>query len=120
MSFSFFAFDSRFFWEDVYNYNDWIIQLNVRTLKYRLVDEPDVTVLDQGGVTLRITSVYAFTLEGEPEDSPVGYRVGFSLVSKREKPVHLFLRCVGINGRCDSMDYIHIYSEFDKKAEVTF
>lgn len=38
MSFSFFAFDSRFFWEDVYNYNDWIIQLNVRTLKYRLVD----------------------------------------------------------------------------------
>ena len=88
--------------------------------KYRLVDEPDVTVLDQGGVTLRITSVYAFTLEGEPEDSPVGYRVGFSLVSKREKPVHLFLRCVGINGRCDSMDYIHIYSEFDKKAEVTF
>lgn len=38
MSFDFFAFDSRFFWEDVYNYNDWVIQLNVRTLKYRLVD----------------------------------------------------------------------------------
>lgn len=38
MSFSFFAFDSRFFWEDVYNYNGWIIQLNVRTLKYRLID----------------------------------------------------------------------------------
>ena len=38
MSFSFFAFDSRFFWEDVYNYNGWIIQLNVRTLKYRLLD----------------------------------------------------------------------------------
>lgn len=38
MNLTFFAFDSRFFWEDVYNYNDWIIQLNVRTLKYRLVD----------------------------------------------------------------------------------
>ena len=38
MSFNFFAFNSRFFWEDVYNYNDWTIQLNVRTLKYRLVD----------------------------------------------------------------------------------
>jgi hypothetical protein len=38
MSFSFFAFGSRFFWEDVYNYNGWIIQLNVRTLKYRLLD----------------------------------------------------------------------------------
>lgn len=38
MSFSFFALSSRFFWEDVYNYNDWVIQLNVRTLKYRLID----------------------------------------------------------------------------------
>lgn len=38
MSFNFFAFDNRFFWEDVYNYNDWVIQLNVRTLKYRLID----------------------------------------------------------------------------------
>ena len=88
--------------------------------KYTLIDEPGVTVLDQSGVTLRITSIYAITLEGEPEESPVGYRVGFLLVSKREKPVHLFLRCVGINGRCDSMDYIYIYSQFDKKAEVSF
>lgn len=38
MNLTFFAFDSRFFWEDVYNYNDWVIQLNVRTLKYRLID----------------------------------------------------------------------------------
>jgi len=38
MSFDFFAFNSRFFWEDVYNYNGWVIQLNVRTLKYRVVD----------------------------------------------------------------------------------
>lgn len=38
MSFDFFAFNSRFFWEDVYNYNDWVIQMNVRTLKYRVVD----------------------------------------------------------------------------------
>lgn len=38
MSFNFFAFNSRFFWEDVYNYNNWVIQLNVRTLKYRLID----------------------------------------------------------------------------------
>ena len=43
MSFDFFAFDSRFFWEDVYNYNDWVIQLNVRTLKYRLVDPLSVS-----------------------------------------------------------------------------
>ncbi|MBQ8481905.1 MAG: hypothetical protein IJ532_05175 [Alphaproteobacteria bacterium] len=42
MSFTFFAFDSRFFWEDVYNYNGWIIQLNVRTLKYRLLDSYSV------------------------------------------------------------------------------
>lgn len=38
MSFDFFTFNSRFFWEDVYNHDGWVIQLNVRTLKYRLVD----------------------------------------------------------------------------------
>lgn len=38
MGFTFFAFDSRFFWEDVYNHQGWVIQQNVRTLKYRLVD----------------------------------------------------------------------------------
>lgn len=38
MCFNFFVSNSRFFWEDVYNYNNWVIQLNVRTLKYRLVD----------------------------------------------------------------------------------
>lgn len=38
MSFAFFTLNSLFFWEDVYNYDNWVIQLNVRTLKYRLLD----------------------------------------------------------------------------------
>lgn len=38
MSFDFFTLNSQFFWEDVYNYDGWVIQLNVRTLKYRLLD----------------------------------------------------------------------------------
>ncbi len=38
MKFDFFTLGGRFFWEDVFNYQDWIIQRNVRTQKHRLID----------------------------------------------------------------------------------
>ncbi len=38
MKFDFFTFGGRFFWEDVFNYQNWVIQRHVRTKKYRLLD----------------------------------------------------------------------------------
>lgn len=38
MKFMFFTLGGRLFWEDVYNFQNWIIQKNVRTLNYRLLD----------------------------------------------------------------------------------
>lgn len=48
MSFTFFTFNSRFFWQDVYNFQGWVIQLNVRTLKFRLID-PFYVCRESGG-----------------------------------------------------------------------
>lgn len=42
MQFDFFTFGGRFFWEDVYNYQNWVIQRNTRTKKYRLLDSHDI------------------------------------------------------------------------------
>lgn len=38
MKFDFFTFGGRFFWEDVFNYQNWVIQRHIRTQKYRLLD----------------------------------------------------------------------------------
>ncbi len=38
MKFDFFTFGGRFFWEDVFNYQNWVIQRHIRTKKYRLLD----------------------------------------------------------------------------------
>ena len=42
MKFMFFTLGGRLFWEDVYNFQDWIIQKNVRTLNYRLLDPHNI------------------------------------------------------------------------------
>lgn len=42
MQFDYFTFGGRFFWEDVYNYQNWKIQRNTRTRKYRLLDPHDI------------------------------------------------------------------------------
>ena len=89
-------------------------------MEYKLIDSPEVTILDQDGVTLRLMNVYASSLNEEGGYSNVCYRVAFSLISKRDKPVRLYLKCVGVNGRCKDNEYIYIYSNFKKKAEVLF
>ena len=38
MSFTFFTFGGKFLWEDIYNYQGWIIQRNIDSLKCRLLD----------------------------------------------------------------------------------
>lgn len=38
MKFDFFTFGGRFFWEDIFNYQNWVIQRHTRTKKYRLLD----------------------------------------------------------------------------------
>lgn len=42
MKFDFFTLGGRFFWEDIYNYSDWIIQRHVHKQKYRLLDPTHV------------------------------------------------------------------------------
>ncbi len=42
MRFDFFTLGGRFFWEDIYNYQNWRIQRHTRTLKYRLIDPNDI------------------------------------------------------------------------------
>lgn len=42
MKFDFFTFGGRFFWEDVFNYQNWVIQRNIRTQKYRLLDNHNI------------------------------------------------------------------------------
>ena len=42
MKFDFFTFGGRFVWEDVLNYQNWIIQRNIHTQKYRLLDNYNI------------------------------------------------------------------------------
>ncbi len=88
--------------------------------EYTLIASPEMTILDQDGVTLRLMSVYANTDNGKYDKSSYSYRVAFSLTNERKKPVRLSLKCVGINGRCKSRDYIYISSLFKGKSEVLF
>ncbi|MCR5417335.1 MAG: hypothetical protein K6E84_00275 [Lachnospiraceae bacterium] len=88
--------------------------------EYTLIDSPEVTILDRDGVTLRLMKVYADTDNGTYGRPSYSYRVAFSLVNTRKEPVTLTLKCVGVNGRCKSRDYIYIYSHFDKNSDVVF
>lgn len=38
MKFDFFTLGGRFFWEDIYNYQNWIIQKHINKQQYRLLD----------------------------------------------------------------------------------
>ena len=87
--------------------------------EYTLIDSPEVTILEQDGVTLKLNSVYADTTNGK-NNNLYSYRVGFVLKNKRRNPVTLYLKCVGINGRAKSRDYIYIGSHFKDHSEVTF
>lgn len=42
MKFDFFTCGGRFFWEDLYNYQDWIIQRNIMNSKCRLLDPHNI------------------------------------------------------------------------------
>lgn len=42
MKFDFFTCGGRFFWEDLYNYQDWIIQRNIMNNKCRLLDPHNI------------------------------------------------------------------------------
>lgn len=79
MNFDFFTCNSRFFWEDVFNYDNWVIQLNVRSLKYRLIDSFGVRresgSFEQCKETL-IKYIRACELE-EPKDNTVIILHGF-------------------------------------------
>lgn len=87
--------------------------------EYTLIDSPDVTIIDQDGVTLRLVSVYA-DIDNEKYDNLYSFRVGFSLVNKRNKPVRVNLKCFGINGRSKSDPYIYISSLFKDNSNVVF
>ncbi len=116
--YSIFFDGSIFFSSRVYRGNEKLKDNNYSD--YTLIDSPEVTILDQDGVTLRLMSIYANTENGKYDKSTYKYRVGFSLTNKRKKPICLSLKCVGINGRCDSLDYIYIYSYFKRDADVLF
>lgn len=42
MQFDFFTLGGRIFWEDVFNYQNWVIQRNVKNKKYRLLDSHNI------------------------------------------------------------------------------
>lgn len=42
MKFDFFTFGGRYFWNDVFSYQGWVIQRNVRSRRYRLLDTHNV------------------------------------------------------------------------------
>lgn len=42
MKFAYFTLGGCFFWEDIYNYQGWIIQRNIRNSKYRLLDNHNI------------------------------------------------------------------------------
>ena len=46
MKFDFFTFGGRFVWEDVLNYQNWIIQRNIHTQKYRFHNYWIIITLD--------------------------------------------------------------------------
>ncbi|MDO4162617.1 MAG: hypothetical protein Q4D80_06430 [Pseudomonadota bacterium] len=50
MKFDFFTFGGRFFWEDLFNYQGWVIQRHTRTKKYRLLDNHGIR-RDSGSFT---------------------------------------------------------------------
>lgn len=42
MNFDFFTFGGLYYWEDVFNYHNWVIQKNEKTNKYRLLDNYNI------------------------------------------------------------------------------
>ncbi len=115
----------HYIYADKTSYNPYKYRENeeVDTSSYRdytLISSPEMTIMKREGVTLRLMSVYASTDNGIYNDSSFHYRVGFSLVNKRKEPIHISLKCVGINGRSTSRDYIYIYSYFKPNSEVLF
>ncbi|MCR4716422.1 MAG: zinc ribbon domain-containing protein [Lachnospiraceae bacterium] len=87
---------------------------------FTLIESPDLTIFDKEDVTLKLVSVYADKTNGQYNDVSYAYRVGFSLINKRNEPIHLSLKCFGINGRSRAGDYFYIYGNFDSKSDVTF
>lgn len=87
---------------------------------YKLISSPELTILDRDDVEVRLMSIYADTDNGKYNNQSYSYRVGFSLINKRPDPVHFCLKCVGINGRSKSRDYIYLYSYFEGKSQVLF
>ena len=105
--------------DDYHNYRGNEELKDYDYMDYTLIDSPEVTILDQDGITLRIMSVYASSLN-EISGSSKCYRIAFSFVSKRKESVRLTLKCVGVNGRSKSSEYIYFSSLFKRNAEVLF
>ena len=72
MKFDFFTLGGRFFWEDIYNYRNWIIQRNINNQHYRLLDpyhiRRDSGSFEQCKNTL-LKYIEAFELEPMYEDT---------------------------------------------------
>ncbi len=88
--------------------------------EYTLLESPEVTIFDEGGVTLRVMKVYADNDNGKYDNESRKYRIAFSLVNIRKEPVWLSLKCAGINGRSKSRDTFYISSSFRAGADVLF
>ena len=88
--------------------------------EYTLLESPEVTILDEGGVTLRVMKVYSDNDNGKYNDESRKYRIAFSLVNTREDAVRLSLKCAGVNGRCRSRDSFYISSSFKADSDVLF
>ena len=88
--------------------------------EYTLLESPEVTIFDEGGVTLRVMKVYADSEYEKYNTESRKFRIAFSLVNTREEPVWLSLKCAGINGRSNSRDSFYISSYFKAGSDVLF
>lgn len=88
--------------------------------EYTLLNSPEVTIFDEGGVTLRVMKIYADNDNGKYDRESRKFRIAFSLVNSREEAIRLSLKCNGVNGRSRSRDSFYIAGYFKAGADVLF
>ena len=99
MKFMFFTLGGRLFWEDVYNFQNWIIQKNVRTLEYRLLDPYNIRrasgTFEQCRDAL-MKYIEAYEMDA-PYDDSIVLIPGFGQSKKALKELAEELKCLPAN-----------------------
>lgn len=102
MKFDFFTCGGRFFWEDLYNYQDWVIQRNIINNKCRLLDSHNIRrhsgTFEQCKETL-LKYITAYELDPLYDDTVVILH-GFGRSKKSVKKIAESLKKLPMNVIC--------------------